>query len=207
MKKIVCLVLVLLLISSLFGCSTTGPDSTDPSTTTAFENFEMEWTEQDEMFRSISGTTITKIGNPADLNDYELQIVQEFMDRYNVKINWIPMTYDEYVTKLPQLVATGNAPDTAVMTDATSLAFMYQGLCAPIDEYLDLDDPYWDPDVLEAYKMNGHYYAVNTNEIETFFVYGKYEMGYASSIAVVLFAMMLGSWLLIHAVLNRFSSD
>lgn len=171
MKKIVCLVLVLLLISSLFGCSTTGPNGTDSSKPTEFENFEMEWTEQDEMFRSISGTTITKIGNPADLNGYELQIVQEFMDRYNVKINWIPMTYDEYTSKLPQLVATGNAPDTAVMTDATSLAFMYQGLCAPIDEYLDLDDPYWDQDVLEAYKMNGHYYAVNTNEIETFFVY------------------------------------
>ena len=92
MKKIVCLVLVLLLISSLFGCSTTGPNGTDSSKSTEFENFEMEWTEQDEMFRSISGTTITKIGNPADLNGYELQIVQEFMDRYNVKINWIPMT-------------------------------------------------------------------------------------------------------------------
>ena len=37
--------------------------------------------------------------------------------------------------------------------------------------------------------------------------YGKYEMGYASAIAVILFVMMVGSWLLIHAVLNRFSSD
>ena len=37
--------------------------------------------------------------------------------------------------------------------------------------------------------------------------YGKYEMGYASAIAVILFVMMVGSWLVIHAVLNRFSSD
>lgn len=37
--------------------------------------------------------------------------------------------------------------------------------------------------------------------------YGKYEMGYACAIAVILFAMMVGSWLLIHFVLNRFSSD
>ncbi len=37
--------------------------------------------------------------------------------------------------------------------------------------------------------------------------YGKYEMGYASAIAVILFIIMVGSWLLIHAVLNRFSSD
>lgn len=37
--------------------------------------------------------------------------------------------------------------------------------------------------------------------------YSKYEMGYASAIAVILFAMMVGSWVLIHAVLNRFSSD
>lgn len=41
----------------------------------------------------------------------------------------------------------------------------------------------------------------------TDFGYSKYEMGYASAIAVVLFVMMLGSWLLIHAILNRFSAD
>lgn len=181
MKKILCLLLALLMVFTLFACSSTkeptgdNTDSTadtpDVTEDTPFTGLEMEWTEQDEMFKSIAGTTITKIGNPADLDEWSLQVHQEFMERYDVKINWLNMTYDEYTSKLPQLVATGNAPDTAVMTDATSLAFMYQGLCAPIDEYLDLDDPYWDHDVLEAYKMDGHYYAVNTNEVETFFVY------------------------------------
>lgn len=41
----------------------------------------------------------------------------------------------------------------------------------------------------------------------TDFGYGKYEMGYASAIAVILFAMMVGSWLLINTVLKRLSSD
>lgn len=173
MKRLLCLILCLLMTLPMFACGGSGDSQNDATVPqeTEYAKMEMEWTEQDEMFRSISGTTITKIGSPADLNDYEKQIVQEFMDRYNVKINWLPMTYDEYTSKLPQLVATGNAPDTAVMTDATSLAFMYQGLCMPIDEYLDLDDPIWDKDVLDAYSVNGHYYAVNTGEIETFFVY------------------------------------
>ena len=172
MKRLFCLILCLIMSVSMVACGG-GSQGTNTDTTeaTEYQSMEMEWTEQDEMFRSISGTSITKIGSPADLNDYEKQIVQEFMDRYNVKINWLPMTYDEYTSKLPQLVATGNAPDTAVMTDATSLSFMYQGLCMPIDEYLDLDDPIWDKDVLDAYSMNGHYYAVNTGEIETFFIY------------------------------------
>ncbi len=173
MKKLLCLLLCLLMMLTLFGCGGGGGQEggEDEIGATDYAKMEMEWTEQDEMFKSIAGTTITKIGSPADLNDYEKQIVQEFMDRYDVKINWLPMTYNEYTSKLPQLVATGNAPDTAVMTDATSLAFMYQGLCMPIDEYLDLDDPIWDQDVLDAYSMNGHYYAVNTGEIDTFFIY------------------------------------
>ena len=41
----------------------------------------------------------------------------------------------------------------------------------------------------------------------TDFGYSKYEMGYASAIAVVLFVMMLGSWILINTVLKRLSSD
>ena len=37
--------------------------------------------------------------------------------------------------------------------------------------------------------------------------YSRYEMGYASAIAVVLFVLMLVFWKLIHGVLNRFSTD
>ena len=41
----------------------------------------------------------------------------------------------------------------------------------------------------------------------TDFGYSKYEMGYASAIAVVLFAMMVVSWVVINTVLKRLSSD
>lgn len=174
MKKILCMVLCGGMLLGAVGCSKTESNSgKNPSDEDdgKIEAMEMEWTKQDEMFKSLQGTSITKIGSPKDLDDYEKQIVQEFMDRYGVTINWLPMTYNEYTEKLPQMVASGNAPDTAVMTDATSLSFMYQGLCMPINEYLDLEDPYWDKDILEAYSMNGNYYAVNTGEIDTFFVY------------------------------------
>ncbi len=172
--KLLCLVLSMMMIFSVASCGgDDGNDDTGEENDGAeeVESIELEWTEQDEMFKSIAGTSITKIGSPSELSDYEKQVVNEFMERYDVTINWVPMTYNEYTESLPQLVASGNAPDTAVMTDATSLSFMYQGLCMPINEYLDLDDPYWDMDVLEAYSMDGNYYAVNTGEIDTFFVY------------------------------------
>ena len=35
----------------------------------------------------------------------------------------------------------------------------------------------------------------------------RFEMGYSSAIAVVLFGMMLVTWLLINKVLKRFSED
>lgn len=164
-KRLFCIALSLTMIFGMVGC---GKKEEKKEVENALE---MEWTEQEKMFESIKGTSITKIGSPNELSEYEQQIVQEFMDRYDVTINWIPMTYNEYTEKLPQMVASGNAPDTAVMTDATSLSFMYQNLCMPLNDYLDLDDPYWDMDTLNAYQMNGNYYAVNTGEIDTFFVY------------------------------------
>lgn len=166
-KRLLCIALGLTMILGMAGCGSEKEKEDDKKA----DALEMEWTEQEKMFESIKGSSITKIGSPNDLNDYEKQIVQEFMDRYDVTINWIPMTYNEYTEKLPQMVASGNAPDTAVMTDATSLSFMYQNLCMPLNEYLDLEDPYWDQDILNAYSMNGNYYAVNTGEIDTFFVY------------------------------------
>lgn len=166
-KRLLCLLVGFTMIFSVGGCG--AKDGKESDTTS--EAMEMEWTKQEEMFKSIAGTSITKIGSPQDLNDYEKQIVQEFMDRYDVTINWIPMTYNEYTEKLPQMVASGNAPDTAVMTDATSLSFMYQNLCMPLNEYIDFEDEYWDKDILDAYTIDGNCYAVNTGEIDTFFVY------------------------------------
>lgn len=172
MKKLFCILLCFAMLFTVVGCG----GKTDTASGGADDNYlanklELELTEQDKVFEAIKGTTMTKIGNPDDFDPYAKQISDEFCERYDITIDYVPMGYTEYVTKLPQMVASGNPPDTGVMTDATALSFIYGNIAMPLNEYLILEDKYWDMDVLNAFKVNGNYYAVNTAEIDTFFVY------------------------------------
>lgn len=171
-KKLLCILLSVAMIFTVVGCGGSGDTSSGAADDQYLANkLELKETEQEKVFEAIKGTTMTKVGSEDDLGEYEKQVSQEFCDKYDITIEWVPMGYTEYVTKLPQMVAAGNPPDTGVMTDATALSFIYGNIAMPLNEYLDLDDEYWDMDVLNAFKVNGNYYAVNTAEIDTFFVY------------------------------------
>ena len=128
-------------------------------------------TAQEKIFDSIKGSVIVNIGNPEEFQPFNKELVKAFCDRYDVRMDWIPMGYNEYVQKLPQMVAAGNPPDTCVMTDATSLSFIYGGLAQPLNNMIVPEDEYWDKDLLNSFKINGNYYAVNTGDINTFFIY------------------------------------
>lgn len=168
MKKFLAVLMSVCMLLAVVGCGGSDDKKKDNQIKDALK---MEWTEQEKMFEKAKGTTITKVGSMDDMNEYDKQVTLEFMDRYDISIDWIPMGYSEYTSKLPQMVAAGNPPDTGVMTDATALNFMYSNIAAPINEYLKLDDPYWDMDILNNFKIGDNYYAVNTAEVDTFFVY------------------------------------
>lgn len=167
MKKVICCLLVIAISLSLTACG----GNSDKENSSNIDTIGLEMTEQEKMFESIKGSVITKVGSLDEMNDYDRSVTLEFAERYDITFEWIPMGYNEYVQKLPQMVAAGNPPDTAVMTDATSLSFMYNNLAQPLNDYIVEDDKYWDKDVLNSFSINGKYYGVNTGEIDTFFVY------------------------------------
>ncbi len=171
LKKILAIGLSVLMLASVVGCGEKGKDKETDKDSEIKAAIEWEETNQEKMFAEANGSIITKVGNMDDMNEYDRQVTLEFMDKYNIDIEWIPMGYNEYVSKLPQMVASGNPPDTAVMTDATALSFMYGNIAQPINQYLDMEDKYWDMGVLNNFKIGENYYAVNTAEIDTFFVY------------------------------------
>ena len=130
----------------------------------------LEDTAQEKLFESARGTTITHIveGEP---NDYTKTILAELEQRYGIKVKFMKMGYSEYTSKIAQMVATGSPPDTAVMTDALALNYIYANIAQPLNDYMDLEDKYWDKDILAQFTVDGKIYGVNTGDVDTFFIY------------------------------------
>ncbi len=170
-KRILALLLGVIMLLTVVGCGEADNSSTNSRSDEILDAMEFDETAQSKLLESAKGTTIRKVGNLDDMSDYDYQAFLEFSAMYEIETEWINMGYTEYTTKLPQMVAAGNPPDTAVVTDATALSFMYGNLLMPINDYITLEDPYWDKDVLEAFSIDGNYYAVNTGEVDTFLVY------------------------------------
>ncbi len=171
LTKILAVVLTIAILFSFAGCSKADTSSDNDRSDEIIDAIEFDDTAQSKLLEGAKGTKIRKIGDIDEMEGYGYQITLEFMEDYDIEIEWIPMGYSEYVSKLPQMVAAGNPPDTAVMTDATALSFMYGNLVMPINDYITLEDKYWDEDVLNNFSIDGNYYAVNTGDIDTFFVY------------------------------------
>ncbi len=156
------------------GCAKADNSSdTDSSKLEVQNEIELDITNQEKMLEKANGTVMRKIGEGdyENYSEYDLQSEMEFMERYGIEIEYIPMGYSEYVSKLPQMVAAGNPPDYALMTDATALSFMYGNCATPLNQYLDLNDEAWDESYMELFSIDGNYYGLNTTDTNTFYVY------------------------------------
>ena len=167
-KRLAAILLCLLMIFAFTGC---GKDKDKDKDSEILAPMDLEDTAQVKFVESAKGTTIRKVGELETMDDYGYQATLEFMEKYDIEIDWIPGDYNTYISQLPQLVASGNPPDTGVLSSGRFLSFYYGNLCMPINDYLAIDDPYWDKEVLEAFSVNGNYYGVNTGEIEEHFIY------------------------------------
>lgn len=167
-KRLSTVLLCLLMIFTFTACQ---KDQEKVKDTEIAASMDMEDTAQVKLLEKAKGTTIHKMGDIESLDDYDFQLSLEFMDKYGIEIEWMPLSWNEYLTQLPQLVASGNPPDTARLTDARYLNLIYGGLVSPLNEYLVLEDEYWDKDVLDVFCLDGNYYGVNTGEIDTYFIY------------------------------------
>ena len=129
-------------------------------------------TKQDTMFESARGSSILLFYG-GSLSDNEKKVAAEFTKQYGITIKYETMGWAEYNAKIAQRVAAGNPPDSAVMTDASALNFMYGNIAQPLNKYMDTADPYWNwnPSILKQYSIGDKIYAVPDYGISTFFIY------------------------------------
>ncbi len=177
LMKILAILTVIAMLFSFAGCSKadTESDSSTPNAPIDVEaEFELDVTNQEKLLEKARGTVMRKIGEGdyENYSEYNLQTEMEFMERYEIEIEYIPMGYSEYVAKLPQMVAAGSPPDYAVMTDATALSFMYGNCATPLNKYLDIEDDAWNKDFMGQFAIDGEYYGMGSDGTGSiFYVY------------------------------------
>lgn len=177
MKRILAILLTVLMIVSLAGCS--GKKKRQPiqltlSTEDSVAIMAAAGVKLPDEKDAAGANSVVKYCSWIDLfqNYSENEIVQTgywtFQQKYNSSIEWIETTYEEHTNTLANLIMSDNSPD---MTNAGTSNFavfpmncinnMYQ----PIDKWIDYDnDPLWKgmKDAAEYFSLGDVHFTIVT---------------------------------------------
>ena len=101
-------------------------------------------------------------GDPNFLKPIEADIAEfnEMQDQYVVEIqNVVGNAQQHYLT----VFAAGAGPDSFFMLDSLAREFAVRGVCAPLDDFLDVvggDKGRWYPELLKPYTVDGKLYGL-----------------------------------------------
>jgi len=168
MKKILTLVFVLIMVTSLFvGCAkkeevtTETTTETGATTETAEEEVaEKEVVEEVAAEPDLTGKTVV-VGRWGG-NDAETAAFTKAVADFTAKTGIIveERVYSDYNTELQAELIGGNGPDVFYVDAYMSPFYIQQGVLAPLDEATFELDKFYGP-LKDAFMLDGTYYAVS----------------------------------------------
>ena len=168
MKRILCLLLVVLLVlGGLSGCGKKEPETKtnpDGSKTTGGEQGLPEVT--------ITGDKVVICGGPANVQDW----MDQLKEVYQLDAEYIEVPYNDYTTRFATLVLSGDSPDVGFYRPDRSdfPRYIVNNLVQDAGQYVDLSDPFYDSVryMLDASEYQGkHYMMPYTVQARQGFVY------------------------------------
>ncbi len=114
------------------------------------------------MPKKLRGTTV-QIMNWNPITEYTgaATAIKEFTKQTGIKVDWLMVDMNVYVTRLASLVASDKAPDVVrTCTPEPSWMLSFQSLDAA---KFDFTDEAWDKKVMKDYTVNGVTYATSLN--------------------------------------------
>lgn len=172
MKKIIAILLAMLMIFALAGCG--GKNKREIVQLTLS-------TEDSEAILAAAGITLPDVESAEGANSVvkwfswydgfhnyaDDEIVNTgfwtFRQKYGGEVEWIETTWDDYMETIAQLILSGEAPDFTVAEGGVFPGHTLQGLYAPVDDYIDYDDPLWagiSEFVYRYTSLNGKVYSM-----------------------------------------------
>lgn len=89
------------------------------------------------------------------------RVFASFEEKYGIKVELVSINQKEYVTKVSGLIASGASPDIVVNNSKTPSVYALLESLNDIKS-INLNDEFWDKDVLERNKFDGNYYLLNS---------------------------------------------
>lgn len=113
------------------------------------------------MPEKLRGTKLVMYNwNPANEYTGAPKVMDEFKKQTGIKVEWRTITYNQYFTKLPAVIASGkNIPDIA-RTQGPFPTFIQYFEPLSNAKY-DFTDEAWDKNILDLYTFNGKQYATS----------------------------------------------
>lgn len=160
--------------SSLPSDSTAISDTTSVNSSSASESTVITSTittsvdtsvKTDDIYKDLKGTTVRVISF-AEPDTLGKIMIKEFEKKYGCSVKMEIYGWEEWQTKILEMVAAGTPPDLAICFDQQFLKYVTSGILQPIDGFIDPTAEFWDPNILNNYKWKGKTYCVNTKSLD-----------------------------------------
>lgn len=150
-KRIIAIILAAILVVALVGCGKQKPkiiqltlSTEDSEAILGAAGIRLPAVED----TAASGSTIQYYGWHDSVHNYsEDEIIQTgywtFREKYGCEVEWIECTWSDRFTSLANLVLAGTSPDYYDGYAETFPKYYLSGVFAPVDGYVDYDDPLW----------------------------------------------------------------
>lgn len=151
MKRLICILLAAILIISLVGCGKQKRQiikltlsTEDSEAILAAAGIRLP----DVAEVAAAGTTVKWFAWYDGFHNYdEGEVVNTgfftFTEKYGCEVEWIECTWGDRFNDLANLVLSSTAPDFAPGNSETFPNYAIKGIFAPVDDYIDYDDPLW----------------------------------------------------------------
>lgn len=110
------------------------------------------------------------------------EVIPEFESKYpNIKVNFMPIPYNEYIVKILTALASGTGPDVYGVFDPDFPAYLKKGVMGPLDSKVFGYDSteemvsQWMEGSLDAFIHNGKLYAIPW-EYNTFSIWANVDL-------------------------------
>ena len=103
----------------------------------------------------------------------ELKKIKFFEDSFGVKLRYTVTTWAEYEQKLLSTIGAGKPVDLVLASAWNFPRVAIKNILQPIDEYINLDDPFWHKGTTEAYRYAGKHYCAASQGSAVFIWYNK----------------------------------
>lgn len=133
------------------------------SATTKAGNKKPEPTKKKGLYEGLKDTTV-QVPIFGDLDELTKKQVDAFKAKYGATVKFTQYGWQEYQSKIIQMVGSKTPPDLTPVFDQQFLTYVGRNVIQSPADYVNLDDPVWNKELCRLYEWGGKLWGVSTDK-------------------------------------------